>query len=45
METSFEENIAEDHAMAIWRSSIAFLKNSLKIPVDENKGFNDHRIF
>lgn len=45
METSFEENISEDHAKAIWKSSILFLKNSVKIDFDDNKGFNDGTIF
>lgn len=35
METSFEDNAAEDHAKAIWVSSVSFLKSSLKNGFDE----------
>lgn len=45
METSFEENLAEDHANAIWKASIIFLRNSVKTVFDETKGFNDVNLF
>jgi predicted dehydrogenase len=31
METSFEEDVAEDHINAIWNASINYLKNSIKM--------------
>lgn len=45
METSFGDNISEDHATAIWKGSLEFLKNSLKNEFDIEKGLNDEEIF
>ena len=45
METSFENNLSDQHAKAIWNGSVQFLKTSLKGDFDEEKGFNDGNIF
>lgn len=44
MDTSFEENLSEEHGKAIWNASIQLLKSCLKINFDESKGFNDENL-
>lgn len=44
MDTSFEENLSEEHARAIWNASVQFLKSTLTINFDDSKGFNDENI-
>jgi|JI7StandDraft_1071085.scaffolds.fasta_scaffold336433_1 hypothetical protein len=34
LETSFEENLSDEHSKAIWDASLEFLRNSLKTKFD-----------
>lgn len=45
MDTSFEDDIAEDHCAAVWAASILYLSTTLAPHVQEAKGFNDAGLF